>query len=80
MPGVTCVNSKGAFYLFPNISGTGLKSDEFCRRLLETEKVAAVPGIAFGADDYIRISYATSLANIVKGLERMDRFVRSLKA
>lgn len=80
MPGVTCVNSKGAFYLFPNISGTGLKSDEFCRRLLETEKVAAVPGIAFGADDYIRISYATSLANIIKGLERMDRFVRSLKA
>jgi aspartate aminotransferase len=79
MPGVTCVNSKGAFYLFPNISGTGLKSAEFCARLLEQEKVAAVPGIAFGADDYIRISYATSLANIEKGLDRMDRFVRGLK-
>jgi aspartate aminotransferase len=79
MPGVTCVNSKGAFYLFPNISGTGLKSAEFCSRLLEQEKVAAVPGIAFGADDYIRISYATSLANIEKGLDRMDRFVRGLK-
>lgn len=79
MPGVTCVNSKGAFYLFPNISGTGLKSADFCARLLEQEKVAAVPGIAFGADDYIRISYATSLANIEKGLERMDRFVRGLK-
>ena len=78
MPGITCVNSKGAFYLFPNISGTGLKSADFCARLLEQEKVAAVPGIAFGADDYIRISYATSLANIEKGLGRMDRFVRSL--
>ena len=79
MPGVTCVNSKGAFYLFPNISATGLKSADFCARLLEQEKVAAVPGIAFGADDYIRISYATSLANIEKGLGRMDSFVRGLK-
>ncbi len=79
IPGVTCVNSKGAFYLFPNISGTGLKSAEFCSRLLEQEKVAAVPGVAFGADDYIRISYATSLANIQKGVERIDRFVRGLK-
>ncbi len=80
IPGVSCVNSKGAFYLFPNIASTGLKSAEFCARLLEQEKVAAVPGIAFGADDYLRISYATSLANIEKGLERMDRFVRGLKA
>jgi aspartate aminotransferase len=79
IPGISCVNAKGAFYLFPNISGTGLKSADFCARLLEAEKVAAVPGIAFGADDYIRISYATSMANIEKGLERMDRFVRSLK-
>jgi aspartate aminotransferase len=79
IPGISCVNSKGAFYLFPNIARTGLKSSEFCARLLETEKVAAVPGIAFGADDYIRLSYATSLANIEKGLERLDRFVRGLK-
>jgi aspartate aminotransferase len=78
IPGVSCVNSKGAFYLFPNISGTGLKSSEFCARLLEKEKVAAVPGIAFGADDYVRISYATSLANIEKGLDRIERFVRAL--
>jgi len=78
MPGISCVNAKGAFYLFPNISKTGLKSSEFCARLLETEKVAAVPGIAFGADDYLRISYATSLGNIEKGLDRMDRFVRGL--
>jgi aspartate aminotransferase len=78
IPGVSCVNAKGAFYLFPNIAKTGLKSGEFCSRLLETEKVAAVPGIAFGADDYIRISYATGMANIEKGLERMDRFCRTL--
>ncbi|MEI6148461.1 MAG: pyridoxal phosphate-dependent aminotransferase [bacterium] len=78
IPGITCCNAKGAFYLFPNISVTGLSSTEFCARLLEQEKVAAVPGIAFGADDYIRISYATGLSTIEKGLERMDRFVRSL--
>jgi aspartate aminotransferase len=79
IPGISCVNSRGAFYLFPNISKLGLKSSEFCAKLLEAEKVAAVPGVAFGADDYLRISYATSLANIEKGLERMDRFCRTLK-
>jgi len=79
IPGITCVNAKGAFYLFPNISGTGLKSTEFCARLLEQEKVAAVPGIAFGADDYIRLSYATSMANIEKGLARIEKFCRELK-
>ena len=80
IPGITCVNSQGAFYLFPNISGTGLKSADFCARLLEQEKVAAVPGVAFGADDYIRLSYATGMSNIEKGLDRLDRFVRGLKA
>jgi aspartate aminotransferase len=78
IPGISCVNAKGAFYLFPNIAGTGLKSTEFCARLLEAEKVAAVPGIAFGADDYLRVSYATNMANIEKGLDRIDKFVRSL--
>ena len=78
IPGISCVNVRGAFYLFPNISKTGLKSTEFCARLLEAEKVAAVPGIAFGADDYLRISYATSMANIEKGLERMERFCKGL--
>src|SRR5438477_3556235 len=76
--GISCVNSKGAFYLFPNISRLGLKSTDFCAKLLESEKVAAVPGIAFGADDYIRLSYATSLANIEKGLDRLEKFARSL--
>lgn len=78
MPGVQCVNSKGAFYLFPNISRLGLKSSDFCARLLEEEKVAAVPGVAFGADDYLRISYATSMGNIEKGLDRMEAFARRL--
>jgi aspartate aminotransferase len=78
IPGISCVNAKGAFYLFPNISQVGLNSSDFCAKLLEQQKVAAVPGIAFGADDYLRISYATSMANIEKGLDRMDKFVRSL--
>src|SRR5437868_5648321 len=78
IPGISCVNVKGAFYLFPNIAKTGLNSTNFCARLLEAEKVAAVPGIAFGADDYIRLSYATSMANIEKGLERIERFVSGL--
>ena len=78
IPGISCVNAKGAFYLFPNISKLGLKSTEFCARLLEEQKVAAVPGIAFGADDYLRISYATSMANIEKGLDRIENFAKSL--
>ena len=77
IPGISCVNAKGAFYLFPNISKTGLKSMDFCAKLLEQEKVAAVPGIAFGADDYIRISYATSMANLQKGCERIENFVKN---
>jgi aspartate aminotransferase len=78
IPRISCVKPKGAFYLFPNIGRTGLKSTDFCARLLDAEKVAAVPGIAFGADAYIRLSYATSMANLKKGLERIDRFVRGL--
>jgi len=78
IPGITCVNAKGAFYLFPNISQTGLKSTDFCAKLLEAEKVAAVPGIAFGADDCFRLSYATGMANIEKGLDRIEKFCKTL--
>ena len=78
MAGVSCVNSRGAFYLFPNIVGTGLKSAEFCERLLEQAKVAAVPGIAFGADSNFRISYATSMENIQNGMDRLDAFCKTL--
>jgi aspartate aminotransferase len=78
IPGISCVNARGAFYLFPNISKLGLNSRDFCARLLDEEKVAAVPGIAFGADDYLRISYATSMANIEKGLDRLEKFAKTL--
>ena len=78
MQGVSCVNSRGAFYLFPNIEGTDLRSAEFCERLLEQSKVAAVPGIAFGADNNFRISYATSMENIQNGMERLEAFCKSL--
>ena len=78
MPGISCIDSKGAFYLFPNIAETGLKSAEFCERLLEQAKVAAVPGIAFGADNNFRISYATSMENIQTGMARLEEFCKSL--
>jgi aspartate aminotransferase len=78
IPRISCVNAKGAFYLFPNISGLGLKSMDFCAKLLEQEKVAVVPGVAFGADDYVRISYATSMENLEKGLDRLEKFARTL--
>jgi aspartate aminotransferase len=78
IPGISCVNARGAFYLFPNVSQLGLKSTAFCAKLLEQEKVAAVPGIAFGADDFIRISYATGMAEIEKGLDRIEKFAKSL--
>jgi aspartate aminotransferase len=78
MPGITCVNAQGAFYLFPNISGTGMKSAEFCEKLLAEQKVAAVPGVAFGSEGFIRLSYATSMENIEKGLDRLEAFVITL--
>jgi aspartate aminotransferase len=79
IPGVRCLLAQGAFYLFPNISSFGLKDMDFCNRLLETEKVAAVPGSAFGAEGYLRLSYATSDAIIAKGLERLGRFCATLQ-
>jgi aspartate aminotransferase len=79
MPGVSCVNAQGAFYLFPNISETGMESGEFCEKMLSEQKVAAVPGTAFGSEGYIRLSYATSMENIEKGLDRLEGFLKSLK-
>jgi aspartate aminotransferase len=77
IPGLSTAKPDGAFYLFPDISKTGLKSLEFCDALIEEHKVAVIPGIAFGADDNIRLSYATDLATIEKGLDRLEKFVRS---
>ena len=79
--GLSCFEPKGAFYVFPNISSTGLTSEEFCERLLLEQKVACVPGNAFGAfgEGFIRCSYATSLDNIMEALKRMDTFVKGLQ-
>jgi len=76
--GLPCFESKGAFYAFPSIKTTGMTSEEFAERLLKEEKVAVVPGSAFGqcGEGFVRCCYATSLANIEEALERMGRFVR----
>ncbi len=78
IPGMKCILSEGAFYLFPNITSFGIPSAEFCTRLLEKEGVAIVPGSAFGAEGYVRFSYATSDTIIAKGAERIARFCKSL--
>ena len=72
--GVSCLRSQGAFYLFPKISALGMSSEEFSDQLLEKEKVAVVSGHAFGADGYIRLSYATSDEIIEEGLSRIGKF------
>ncbi|MCM2275812.1 MAG: pyridoxal phosphate-dependent aminotransferase [Candidatus Didemnitutus sp.] len=79
IPGVSCLLAGGAFYLFPNISSFGLKDADFCAKLLEQEKVAAVPGSAFGAEGYLRLSYATSDEVLRKGVERLTRFCAALR-
>jgi aspartate aminotransferase len=77
--GIRCPESLGAFYLFPNISSFGITSAEFAARLLDQQKMAVVPGSAFGTEGYIRISYACSSAQIEQGLERLARFCAALK-
>ena len=76
--GITCRRAQGAFYLFPSMSSFGLSSTDFAAKLLEEELVAVVPGVAFGADDCMRVSYATSDEVIDKGLERLARFCQQL--
>ncbi|NEP73744.1 MAG: pyridoxal phosphate-dependent aminotransferase [Okeania sp. SIO2C2] len=77
IPGITCSKPEGAFYMFVNISKISSSSLEFCNALLAEQNVAVIPGIAFGADDHIRISYATDLATIEKGIARLEKFVQS---
>ena len=93
IPGVTCLTPGGAFYVFPNVSSlygkswtdgdgksTVIKgSDDMAEYLLTTKQVAVVPGSGFGADDHIRLSYATSMANIEKGLSRIAEAVATLR-
>lgn len=79
--GLTCFEPQGAFYVFPSIKSLGLSSEEFCERLLREERVAVVPGNAFGkcGEGYIRCSYAYSLKNLEHALVRIKRFVDRLK-
>lgn len=79
--GLTCFEPKGAFYIFPSITTTGLSSEEFAEKLLFEEKVAVVPGTAFGrcGEGHIRCCYATSMSEIEEALKRMGRFVEKHK-
>nr|AIA14919.1 Aminotransferase class I and II [uncultured bacterium]AIA15725.1 Aminotransferase class I and II [uncultured bacterium] len=79
--GLTCFEPRGAFYAFPSIESTGLDEEEFCERLLMEEKVAVIPGSAFGASGkgHVRASYATSYANLQEALVRIERFLGKLK-
>ena len=78
--GLSCFEPRGAFYVFPSIQKTGMRSLAFCQALLKAEKVACVPGTAFGesGEGYIRCSYATSLEKLNEALVRIKRFVQSL--
>jgi aspartate aminotransferase len=88
IPGLRCFNPQGAFYVFPNVSKlfgkkhAGLEirnSVDFTQFLLEEAKVAVVPGVEFGADNYVRISYATSMEEIKRGVDRIEKAVEKLK-
>ena len=80
--GLPCFEPYGAFYVFPCIKEFGMTSEEFATRLLEEEKVAVVPGTAFGdcGEGYLRISYAYSIENLKIAIDRLERFVTRLKA
>jgi aminotransferase len=79
--GLECFEPYGAFYVFPCIKSLGMTSDEFATRLLKEEKVAVVPGTAFGncGEGFLRISYAYSIENLKIAMERIERFVKKYK-
>ena len=79
--GLPCFEPKGAFYVFPDIRGTGLTSEDFCERFLMEEKVAVIAGNAFGesGEGFVRCCYATSMKEIAEALTRMDNFLTNLK-
>ena len=78
IPGITCRRPQGAFYVFPNITGTGMKSGELANLILEKAGVALLPGSAFGeyGEGYLRLSYATSVPVIEEGLARIREALR----
>ena len=77
MPGITCNNPGGAFYVFPNISGTGMSGEKFAEKCLYEAGVAIVPGTSFGksAKDFVRFSFANSYENIEKALEKIKKIL-----
>lgn len=79
--GLKCYEPKGAFYVFPDITSSGLSSDEFCERFLLEEKVAVISGSAFGpgGEGFIRCCYATSMKDIAEALTRLDNFLTNLR-
>lgn len=79
--GLKCFEPEGAFYVFPSIAVTGMSSEEFCRKLLEEESVAVVPGTAFGdsGEGYVRISYCYSLKHITEAMDRIENFVNKYR-
>lgn len=79
--GLKCFEPEGAFYVFPCIKSTGLTSEEFCEKLIMTERVAVVPGNAFGdcGEGYIRVSYCYSIENIKKAIYRIEKFINGIK-
>ena len=79
--GLECFEPYGAFYVFPCIKKFGMTSEEFATRLLQEEKVAVVPGDAFGkcGEGYLRISYAYSIDNLKTALDRVEKFVKKLE-
>ena len=76
--GLTFPKPEGAFYVFPDISRFGLSGEDFCKRMIREAKVAAVPGSCFGCEGHIRLSYACSDADLKKGLDRLEAFIRTL--
>ena len=79
--GLSCFEPKGAFYVFPDIRSTGLTSEEFCERFLMEEKVAVIPGSAFGpgGEGFVRACYAASMKDIAEAIARMDNFLTNLR-
>ena len=79
--GLTCFEPEGAFYVFPSIKSTSLSSEEFCTQLLYSQKVAVVPGNAFGesGEGYVRISYSYSLTHLNEALKRIENFLKEIE-
>ena len=77
--GLTAVRPEGAFYVFPSIAPFGLGAEEFCTRMIQEGKLAAVPGTCFGAEGYIRLSYCYAMEELERGMDKLERFLHTLR-